>query len=159
MRAGTIALTALGLMAFVVAIAAACAAILTALILSPTAARVGGRSTTRYGSTFAETLECSAMALMALRPRSRAPASFLLVSCFFKASTALRKIVSQWQKTVEPWQSCDRGKRTMPGTQTRNRYGATHFVGASCSSMSPLIKMAMLLVAALVSSAVFEIVS
>ena len=35
----------------------------------------------------------------------------------------------------------------------------THFVGASCSSMSPLINEAMLPAAALVSSAVLEMVS
>ena len=35
----------------------------------------------------------------------------------------------------------------------------THFVGASCSSMSPLMNVAMLPAAALVSSAVFDIVS
>ena len=35
----------------------------------------------------------------------------------------------------------------------------THFVGASCSSISPLMKVAMLPAAALVSSAVLEMVS
>ena len=35
----------------------------------------------------------------------------------------------------------------------------TYFVGASCSSISPLMKVAMLPAAALVSSAVFEIES
>jgi hypothetical protein len=34
----------------------------------------------------------------------------------------------------------------------------THFVGASCSSISPFIKVAILKEAALVSSAVFEMV-
>lgn len=37
--------------------------------------------------------------------------------------------------------------------------GKTHFVGASCSSMSPLMNVAMLPAAALVSSAVLEMVN
>ena len=55
---GMIALTLFGFMALVIASAAACAAVFTGVILSPTAASVGARSTTKYGSTFGETFEC-----------------------------------------------------------------------------------------------------
>ena len=47
----------------------------------------------------------------------------------------------------------------MGATSGRRKGATTHLVGASCSSMSPLMKVAMLPAAALVSSAVFEIVS
>ena len=90
MIGGRIALTAFALMALVIARAAACASVLTAVILSPTAARTEGRRTIRYGSTAGETVEWEAIALIALRARSRAAASFLFESCFLRLSTALR---------------------------------------------------------------------
>ena len=95
MMVGRIAFTTLGLIAFTIAMAAACAAILTGFILSATAESVGARSTARYGSTFAEIVECCAMARMDSKARSRAPASFLFESCFFSASTTLHKVCQQ----------------------------------------------------------------
>ena len=89
MIGGSTDLTAFGLMALTIARAAACAATLTGFILSPTAARTGGRRTTKYGSTLGATVLCCAMCRMALRARSRTPASFLFASDFFKLSTAL----------------------------------------------------------------------
>jgi hypothetical protein len=58
MRAGRVALTALAFRASAMARAAAMAAFLTAVILSPAPARTLGRRATRYGSTEAETSEC-----------------------------------------------------------------------------------------------------
>ena len=54
MMGGRIAFTAFALMALAIARAAACASVLTAVILSPTAARTEGKRTTRYGSTAGE---------------------------------------------------------------------------------------------------------
>jgi hypothetical protein len=63
------------------------AAFLTAVILSPAPARTLGSRATRKGSTEAETSECWAMAWMARRAFSRTVASFLMASCFLRAST------------------------------------------------------------------------
>lgn len=110
---GMMALTPLGLMALTIARAAACAAILTGVILSPTADRVGARSATKYGSTFGEIEECCAIALMVSRPRSLAPASFLFVSCFLRASTALETNVSYDLRVREVIAGfCDRDEAT-----------------------------------------------
>lgn len=51
------------------------------------------------------------MAWMALRARSRTAASFLFVSCFFRRSTALFKIMlaAENQRIMEPSKYCDRG--------------------------------------------------
>ena len=87
--AGRTALTAFGLMALVIARAAAWAAVFTDVILSLTAVRVGPRRTARYGSTLGEIVECWAIDRMVSRARSRAPASFLLDNDFLSASTAL----------------------------------------------------------------------
>src|SRR3954468_17239897 len=81
---------AVGVTASAMARAGAAAAFLTDVILSPAAARPLGRRTTRYGSTWADTSECLAIASMALRAFSRMAASFLLASCFLRASTVLK---------------------------------------------------------------------
>src|SRR5690242_1584952 len=78
------------------------------------------------------------MARMASRARSRATASFLLPSCFFKSSTALRVLV------LAP--------RSLQG-------GSTYLVGASASSMSPLMKVAIEAAEELISSCALEMVS
>ena len=109
------ALTPFGFIAFAIASAAAWAAVLTGVILSPTAERVGPRSATKYGSTFADTEECWAMALIVFKLRSRAPASFLFASCCLSTATALRRKMSvrnQFRKRAS--RCCDGGKVMQP---------------------------------------------
>ena len=101
MIGGRMALTAWAFTALAIAIAAAWAAVLTGVILSPTAASVGPKRTMRYGSTAGDMVEWEAMALMALRARSRAFASFLFASCFLRVSTALDANISQARELTQ----------------------------------------------------------
>ena len=110
------ALTPLGLIALAIASAAAWAAVLTGVILSPTAARVGPRRATKYGSTFGDIVECWAIARIVFSARSRAPASFLFASCCFRTATALgRECVSKKSFLESASQGCDRGKSPFVG--------------------------------------------